>query len=151
MDKKQLTERDICTKFINPALDKAGWDHQTQVCEEFPVSNGRIIVRGSIHTRARRADYALQCKKNMPIYWFVNCNLLREKFASTYSGINVRHTSPSKVSAGFFPVPDLEDQKAIAEKVDELIGLCEQPSKRLNQVSETRFQMAETVVEQAIS
>jgi len=69
MDKKKLTERDICTKFINPALAQAGWDIQSQVREEFPVTNGRIIVRGRMHTRARprRADYVLNYKKNMPI------------------------------------------------------------------------------------
>ena len=26
MDKKSLSERDICTKFITPALRQAGWD-----------------------------------------------------------------------------------------------------------------------------
>ncbi|WP_148864123.1 EcoAI/FtnUII family type I restriction enzme subunit R [Marinobacter fonticola] len=69
MDKKKLTERDICTKFINPALEQAGWNIQTQVREEFPVTNGRIIVRGRMHTRARprRADYVLNFKKNIPI------------------------------------------------------------------------------------
>ena len=69
MDKKKLTERDICTKFINPALKQAGWDIQSQVREEFPVTNGRIIVRGRMHTRARprRADYVLNYKKNMPL------------------------------------------------------------------------------------
>ena len=25
MNKKDLSERDICTKFINPAIEKAGW------------------------------------------------------------------------------------------------------------------------------
>ena len=35
MDKYQLSERDICTKFITPALEKAGWDIATQVREEF--------------------------------------------------------------------------------------------------------------------
>ena len=34
MDKKQLSERDICTKFITPALEKAGWNVQTQIREE---------------------------------------------------------------------------------------------------------------------
>jgi len=33
MDKNKLTERDICTKFINPALKQAGWDIQSQVRE----------------------------------------------------------------------------------------------------------------------
>lgn len=69
MDKKALSERDICTKFINPALEQAGWDLLSQVREEFPVTNGRIIVRGRMHTRARprRADYVLNYKKNIPI------------------------------------------------------------------------------------
>lgn len=69
MIKTKLTERDICTKFINPALVAAGWDIQRQVREEHPITNGRIIVRGRLHTRGhpRRADYVLSYKKNIPI------------------------------------------------------------------------------------
>ena len=69
MDKRQLSERDICTKFITPALKQAGWDIATQVREEFPLTKGRIIVRGKLHTRAqnKRADYVLFHKPNMPI------------------------------------------------------------------------------------
>lgn len=69
MDKYQLTERDICTKFITPALERAGWDIATQVREEFPPTKGRIIVRGKLHTRAqnKRADYVLFYRPNMPI------------------------------------------------------------------------------------
>ncbi len=51
MNKQTLSERDICTKFITPALEKAGWDVLTQVREEFLLTNGRIIVRGKLHTR----------------------------------------------------------------------------------------------------
>jgi type I restriction enzyme R subunit len=69
MDKKRLTERDICTKFINPALENAGWDIHTQIFEEFPLTKGRIIVRGKLHKRAqhKRADYVLFYKPNIPI------------------------------------------------------------------------------------
>lgn len=69
MDKKELTERDICTKYITPALEKAGWDTHIQLREEFPLTNGRIIVRGQLHTRAKnkRADYALFYKPGIPI------------------------------------------------------------------------------------
>lgn len=69
MDKRQLSERDICTKFITPALEQAGWDIATQVREEFPLTKGRIIVRGKLHTRAqnKRADYVLFHRPNMPI------------------------------------------------------------------------------------
>ena len=59
MDKKSLTERDICSKFIAPALQRAGWDMQKQVLEEFGFTAGRIIVRGKLHSRGerKRADY----------------------------------------------------------------------------------------------
>lgn len=69
MDKKKLTERDICTKYINPALQNAGWNMHSQVREEVSFTAGRIIVRGRLHTRGkrRRADYVLSYKKNMPI------------------------------------------------------------------------------------
>ena len=61
MDKKSLTERDICTKFISPAIANAGWDIQTQVREEVTFTKGRVIVRGRMHVRgeSRRADYVL--------------------------------------------------------------------------------------------
>ncbi len=69
MNKKKLSERDICTKFITPALERSGWDISTQIREEFPLTKGRIIVRGKLHTRAqhKRADYVLFYKPNMPI------------------------------------------------------------------------------------
>lgn len=69
MSKKQFSERDICTKYITPALEAAGWDVATQIREEFPLTKGRIIVRGKLHTRAqhKRADYVLFYKPNIPI------------------------------------------------------------------------------------
>ena len=69
MDKKSLSERDICTKFITPAVRKAGWDEQLQIREEVSFTKGRIIVRGKLVTRgqAKRADYVLYYKPNIPI------------------------------------------------------------------------------------
>ena len=68
MDKKKLSERDICSKFINPALEKAGWTAQ-QIREEVTFTNGQIMVRGKLHTRGerKRADYVLYYKKNIPL------------------------------------------------------------------------------------
>jgi hypothetical protein len=51
MDKRSLTERDICTKFILPAVKRAGWDEMVQVREEVYFTKGRIIVRGKLVTR----------------------------------------------------------------------------------------------------
>ena len=69
MDKKSLSERDICTKFITPALRKAGWDEMAQIREEVSFTKGRIIVRGKLVNRGKgkRADYILHFKPNIPI------------------------------------------------------------------------------------
>ncbi|WP_179334561.1 EcoAI/FtnUII family type I restriction enzme subunit R [Winogradskyella costae] len=69
MNKKELSERDICSKFINPAIQKAGWNMRTQVREEVSFTDGRIIVQGNLYTRGRnkRADYILYYKSNIPI------------------------------------------------------------------------------------
>jgi type I restriction enzyme R subunit len=69
MDKSVLSERDICTKFITPALRKAGWDEVLQIREEVSFTKGRIIVRGKLVTRgqAKRADYILYFKPNIPL------------------------------------------------------------------------------------
>lgn len=69
MDKRELSERDICTKYITPALERAGWDRMLQMLEEHSFTKGRIIVRGKLVSRgkAKRADYVLQYKKNIPI------------------------------------------------------------------------------------
>ncbi|MCA3624596.1 MAG: DEAD/DEAH box helicase family protein [Methylobacterium sp.] len=69
MDKRSLTERDICTKFILPAVKRAGWDEMLQVREEVYFTKGRIIVRGKLVTRgkAKKADFVLYFKPNIPI------------------------------------------------------------------------------------
>jgi len=65
----KLSERDVCSKFITPALVSAGWDLQTQIREEVSFTKGRIIVRGKLHSRGKgkRADYVLYTKPNQPI------------------------------------------------------------------------------------
>jgi type I restriction enzyme R subunit len=72
MDKKQLTEADIRTKFITPAIigshgDK--WNVMTQLQQERYITKGRVIVRGKTVTRgeARKVDYVLSYKPNIPI------------------------------------------------------------------------------------
>jgi hypothetical protein len=68
MDKKALTETDIRTKFITPAII-AKWDVMTQVLEERYFTKGRVIVRGKMTSRgkAKKADYILFYKPNIPL------------------------------------------------------------------------------------
>ena len=72
MDKKQLSETDIRTKFITPAIlgqSEKKWDLMTQVREEAYFTKGRVIVRGKTVQRgeAKKADYLLFYKPNLPI------------------------------------------------------------------------------------
>ena len=69
LNKSTLSERDICTKYITPALEKAGWDKNLQILEEVGFTNGRIYVRGKLTARGKRkrADYILYYKTNIPI------------------------------------------------------------------------------------
>jgi type I restriction enzyme R subunit len=72
MNKKELTEADIRTKFITPALvgvDGEKWDVMTQIREEAYFTKGRVIVQGKTVRRgeAKKADYLLFFKPNIPI------------------------------------------------------------------------------------
>lgn len=71
MDKKQLSEIDICEKFISPAIARAGWNIHDQIFREYPLRVGRVTVRGNKSHRDQstvlRADYALFYKSNIPI------------------------------------------------------------------------------------
>lgn len=69
VDKRSLSEADICSKFITPAILAAGWDSETQIREQVHFTKGRIIVRGKLVSRGKSkfADYILYAKKNIPL------------------------------------------------------------------------------------
>ncbi|MCY4170927.1 MAG: DEAD/DEAH box helicase family protein [Bacteroidetes bacterium] len=68
MNKKKLTEQDIRSKYIMPALQEAGWDLMSQIREE-SFTRGKISVRGKSCKRGqgKRADYILDYKPDFPI------------------------------------------------------------------------------------
>lgn len=68
MNKKSLSESDICDRYISPALIESGWD-ETRWRREYAFTAGRIIVRGELVARGKqkRADYLLFYKSNIPI------------------------------------------------------------------------------------
>ena len=69
VDKKKLSERDICTKYIIPAVTKAGWDLMTQIGEEVSLRDGKVVVRGNVAARktVKAADIVLYTKFSQPI------------------------------------------------------------------------------------
>jgi type I restriction enzyme, R subunit len=75
MEKTSLSERDICTKFITPAILSAGW-LSSEFREEVQLTAGRVVVRGKLAARIKspnaeggpkRADYVLYVKPNIPL------------------------------------------------------------------------------------
>ncbi|MBF0232769.1 MAG: DEAD/DEAH box helicase family protein, partial [Desulfamplus sp.] len=68
-NKKNLSERDIVTQYIIPALKKADWNIETQIREEVSFTDGRIFVKGNKTVRGsrKRADIILYYKPNIPI------------------------------------------------------------------------------------
>ncbi|MDO8622901.1 MAG: DEAD/DEAH box helicase family protein [archaeon] len=69
MDKKQMNEQEIRSKFIMPAIVKSGWDLQKQIREEVGFTAGRIIVSGKTIKRGKQKipDYVLEYKPNLPL------------------------------------------------------------------------------------
>jgi len=71
MDKKKLSEADICLKFITPGLVDRGWDLHEQIFQNFTLKAGRMVVRGQRAARDRRtirfADYMLCHRPGLPI------------------------------------------------------------------------------------
>jgi len=67
MNKKELSERDICTKFITPAIKAAGWNIQT------PVIIGRKwvpVIVGQGHVGTAKPPYLMESpvlRKKRPV------------------------------------------------------------------------------------
>ena len=139
MSKKDLSERDICTKFITPAVAGAGWDVQSQIREEVYFTRGRIIVRGKLVTRgkARFADYILYYKPNIPIA------LIEAK--DNHHSVNAKN-----LSAIFVPFPPHAEQHRIVAKVKELLALCDRLEAQLIATARMERQFLEATLAQAI-
>jgi type I restriction enzyme R subunit len=69
MDKKQLTETDIISKFILPAIKDAGWDDMSQIRQEVKLRDGKVVVRGQAAARkkVKSADIVLYHKQGLPL------------------------------------------------------------------------------------
>lgn len=71
IDKKKLSETDICDLFITPAIKEAGWDPIKQIRREVTLTPGPVIVRGNMSSRNKKkkkfADYVLYQEPGVPI------------------------------------------------------------------------------------
>ena len=69
INKSALTEADIISKFIMPAVHKAGWDEMLQIRQEVKLRDGKVVVRGMTAARktVKSADIVLYYKPSMPL------------------------------------------------------------------------------------
>lgn len=71
MDKRALSEIDICDLFITPAIKQAQWDAITQIRREVTLTPGPIVVRGNVASRNKKkckfADYVLYKEAGVPV------------------------------------------------------------------------------------
>jgi len=71
VQKKNLSEADICAKFIAPALSQAGWNEVEHLYREYTLRPGRVVARGKQAARDKnsilRADYVLFNKTSIPL------------------------------------------------------------------------------------
>lgn len=71
IDKKELSESDICDLFITPAIKDAGWDQLRQIRREVTLTPGPVIVRGNMSSRNKKkkkfADYVLYWEPGVPV------------------------------------------------------------------------------------
>jgi type I restriction enzyme R subunit len=143
MNKKSLSERDICTKFITPSLVAAGWDLDTQIREEVGFTDGRIYVRGKIHARAakKRVDHILYYKPNIPlaiieakdnnhtgVATWIHMALTTDKGPRGtllgYSRGDKPDLNLPNIRSVPIPLPPLAGQAAIVERVEALMTTC---------------------------
>lgn len=68
-DKSQLTEAEIRTRYVTPALSAAGWPLTSLREEYYYFSVGRIQVVGQkgVRRKPKKVDYLLEWRPNLPI------------------------------------------------------------------------------------
>jgi len=107
MNKKPLSERDICTKYITPAIISAHWDIQKQ------------IFRGN-------PEFIL----TKYVYIFFKFPNFLEAGVNSMTGTAGQQRVPKQYVFNS-PLPPIKEQKRIVAKVDQLMELCEELAKGL--------------------
>jgi type I restriction enzyme S subunit len=129
MNKKALSERDICTKYITPALKQAGWDEFSQIREEVGFTKGRI--RQFIHLSLIS-----------PLY---------QKIIDE-AEVGVSREGLSMQRLRLFPmlILPLAEQHRIVAKVDELMARCDRLEAQLATTQTQSRRLLEATLHQAL-
>jgi len=75
MSKRSLSETDIITKYIMPAIQQAGWDLMTQIRQEVKLRDGKVIIQGSLGSTTNPTSLLLSSKlKPINMRWVKVCS-----------------------------------------------------------------------------
>ncbi len=157
MNKKTLSETDICDKFIRPAIEAAGWDGMLQIYREYPLRAGRVVMRGRKARRdastVLRADYALFYKTNILLAVIEakdNHHAVGEPFLAQVRVAENRVKLPKlnqEALNGFWvPVPPRAEQPRIVARVNQLRRHCADLRQRLAASQTTQSRLANSLI-----
>jgi hypothetical protein len=147
LNKKNLSESDLCDKFIRPAMEQAGWNGLDQIYREYPLRAGRVVVRGSKAQRDKptvlRADYALFFKANIPLVEAKD----NQHAVGAGTGTAQPKMNQSKLNGILIGLAPLAEQSRIVARVESLRRLCADLRQRLSASQTTQAHLAEALVE----
>lgn len=119
---------------------------------EAPLGNAAIIDLDEEFALAQRAIcfqwHVPDTSRFMLIQ--IMASPFQAKLVENATGMTATGIKASKLKEIPVAIPPLAEQRRIVQKVDELMALCDQLKTRLGAADETRTQLAEAVVEQAV-
>lgn len=80
------------------------------------------------------------------LYYLLRSPYARKQFTKSAAGAVVQNLNADKVKELILPLPPLEEQQRIVEKVDELMQLCDQLEQQQNLSSEAHDQLVDTLL-----
>ena len=141
LPKDQMTEEDIKLNYITPAIQSRGWKDRITMETAVYFTDGKINIQGNVAVRGvrKKADYrpllvSYSCCtiKNMQDYVLPEFVFFVLKTPLTQGEINRYINKTTQPNVGLasikqflFPLPPLDEQKRIVEKIEELLPMCE--------------------------
>jgi hypothetical protein len=112
---EKYSERDICTKFITPAIQQAGWDIHTQVREEvsftkgcsFPKRNLKYFFITYTYIRTTSKDVVKDCLRPL-------ADLGHHRDSHQVALLNTQSMMNSKIWFMFFRLVTVQTLRIIA-------------------------------------
>lgn len=80
------------------------------------------------------------------LYYLLRSPYARKQFTKSAAGAVVQNLNADKVKELILPLPPLEEQQRIVEKVDELMQLCDQLEQKQNLSSEAHDKLVDTLL-----